>query len=55
MRLKSEVRGQASKIAAVEGLLEKILQDGGEGVILRLSNSAYTRGRSTELLKLKVL
>lgn len=34
--------------------LKNIIQDGGEGVILRKKGSLYEHGRTTNLLKLKV-
>lgn len=34
--------------------LQQIINDEGEGVILRKPNSEYEHGRSTALLKLKV-
>lgn len=36
-------------------LLQKIIDDGGEGVILRSPKSPYVNGRSDKLWKLKVL
>lgn len=34
--------------------VEKIIKDGGEGVIMRRPGSLYERGRSNSLLKFKV-
>ena len=34
--------------------IKNILEDGGEGAILQKVASKYERGRSTDLLKLKV-
>ena len=35
-------------------LIQCVIDDGGEGAIMRKQNSAYTPGRSTSLIKLKV-
>lgn len=36
-------------------MIEGILNHGGEGVVLRKPHSLYESGRSSELLKIKVL
>jgi hypothetical protein len=38
----------------LSGLVEGIIEDGGEGVILRKVASLYEFGRSSSLIKLKV-
>lgn len=35
-------------------LVQGVIEEGGEGVILRKANSLYTPGRSRSLVKLKV-
>lgn len=38
----------------VETKLKQVLEDGGEGVVLRKPGSVYEHGRSSSLLKIKV-
>lgn len=38
----------------LKGIAEAILEDGGEGVILRKIGSKYEHGRTPSLVKLKV-
>jgi hypothetical protein len=48
------LRVQCCDNSHVNEMIEAILDDGGEGVIMRKMGSQYEHGRTTALLKLKV-
>jgi ATP-dependent DNA ligase len=39
----------------MNGMVQEIINDGGEGIILRKVNSLYEYGRTSSLIKLKVV
>lgn len=49
------MRKLATSKLMIDNALEAIMNDGGEGVILRKQKSLYESGRSASLIKLKVL
>ena len=56
----NDIKVNASRILStsnhqVAKALEMIIDDGGEGVILRCPESVYAHGRSSNLVKLKVI
>ena len=44
----------ACESSCLDGLVQQIIEDGGEGVILQKYSSMYERGRSASVLKIKV-
>lgn len=46
---------KVNKREVVKAMAKRVLEEGGEGLMLRLSRSLYVPGRSTNLLKFKVL
>jgi DNA ligase-1 len=53
--LQAVVQTQIPKASALQALLKKTVQDGGEGLVLHRANALWSPGRSDALFKLKPL